>query len=240
MSPFPGENILRLCLYALLLTLAILFLVRWSILRPIFKMAEWIRQIRSGQPEESLVLPKSGLFAPLTHEVRRLARNLMVARAAAEEEARLRHAGESRWTPERLKEHVRAILQRRPLLVVSNREPYMHVRQGRQIRCVVPASGLVTAMEPILRTCGGTWVAHGSGDADLEMVDSRHRIQVPPEEPVYALRRVWLNKEEEAGYYYGFSNEGLWPLCHIAQPGRPFALRIGFTMADKPPRNSLK
>ncbi|MGA1985203.1 MAG: trehalose-6-phosphate synthase [Candidatus Sulfotelmatobacter sp.] len=59
-------------------------------------------------------------------------------------------------------------------------------------------------------------MAHGSGDADLEAVDGHDRLRVPPDDPRYTLRRVWLNKQEEEGYYYGFSNEGLWPLCHIA------------------------
>jgi trehalose-6-phosphate synthase len=81
---------------------------------------------------------------------------------------------------------------------------------------VVPASGLVTALEPVLRACDGDWIAHGNGDADREMVDSHDRLRVPPDEPQYTLRRVWLTKEEEEGYYYGFANEGLWPLCHIA------------------------
>src|SRR5580765_3627833 len=103
-----------------------------------------------------------------------------------------------------------------PLFVVSNREPYMHIRQGGEIKMLVPASGLVTAIEPVLRACDGTWIAHGSGDADREMVDSLDRLRVPPEQPEYTLRRVWLTREEEQGYYYGFSNEGLWPLCHIA------------------------
>jgi trehalose 6-phosphate synthase len=80
----------------------------------------------------------------------------------------------------------------------------------------VPASGLVTALEPILRACDGTWIAFGSGDADKEVVDERDHLRVPPDNPEYTLRRVWLTKEEEQGYYYGFSNEGLWPLCHIA------------------------
>jgi trehalose-6-phosphate synthase len=79
-----------------------------------------------------------------------------------------------------------------------------------------PASGLVTALEPVMRACSGTWIAHGSGNADREVVDSHDRVMVPPEKPAYRIRRVWMTPEEEAGYYYGFSNEGLWPLCHIA------------------------
>ena len=83
-------------------------------------------------------------------------------------------------------------------------------------KCRVPASGLVTAMEPILRACDGTWIAHGAADGDHETVDAHDRLRVPPDEPQYTLRRVWLTREEEERYYYGFANEGLWPLCHIA------------------------
>ncbi len=100
-------------------------------------------------------------------------------------------------------------------VAVSNREPYIHTFSGRQIVPQVPASGLTVALDPVMRACRGTWVAHGSGDADREVVDKDNKVGVPPEEPRYALRRVWLTKEEEAGYYYGFSNEALWPLCHI-------------------------
>ncbi|HTY98328.1 MAG TPA: trehalose-6-phosphate synthase, partial [Rhodocyclaceae bacterium] len=74
---------------------------------------------------------------------------------------------------------------------------------------------LVTALEPVMRACSGTWIAHGSGSADRAVVDEHDRIAIPPE-PSYRLRRLWLSKEEEAGYYYGLANEGLWPLCHIA------------------------
>jgi trehalose 6-phosphate synthase len=102
------------------------------------------------------------------------------------------------------------------LFVVSNREPYVHSRRDNTVTVSVPASGLVTAIEPILCACNGTWVALGSGDADAEMVDAHDRLKVPPDEPRYTLRRVWLSREQEEGYYYGFANEGLWPLCHIA------------------------
>jgi len=102
------------------------------------------------------------------------------------------------------------------LFVVSNREPYIHQRNGKSVDVSVPPSGLVTALEPILNACDGTWIAHGSGDADAEVVDTHDRLRVPPDDPRYTLRRVWLSKEEEQGYYYGFANEGLWPLCHIA------------------------
>jgi trehalose 6-phosphate synthase len=102
------------------------------------------------------------------------------------------------------------------VVVVANREPYIHVREAEQLRWIRPASGLVTALDPIMRATGGVWVAHGSGTGDRETADARGRLPVPPEHPSYTLRRIWLTKEEEQGYYYGFANRALWPLCHIA------------------------
>ncbi|MES2535732.1 MAG: trehalose-6-phosphate synthase [Pseudomonadota bacterium] len=120
------------------------------------------------------------------------------------------------WTPEKLRSLLHDELAGDEVLVVSNREPYIHTRTANGIEARRPASGLVTAVEPVMRACSGTWIAHGSGSADRETVDRNDRVQVPPKNPAYTLRRVWLSKEEEQGYYYGFANEGLWPLCHIA------------------------
>ncbi|MDA9437305.1 alpha,alpha-trehalose-phosphate synthase (UDP-forming) [Bradyrhizobium sp. CCBAU 51627] len=120
------------------------------------------------------------------------------------------------WTPKALQELLHGVLPGAEVLVVSNREPYIHNRQGGGIVVQRPASGLVSALEPIMRACGGTWVAHGSGTADRETVDANDRIRVPEGAPAYALRRVWISDAEQDGYYYGFANEGLWPLCHIA------------------------
>jgi trehalose 6-phosphate synthase len=210
------NNFIRLLVNALVISLVTLLLIRWSMAGPIAKMAEWMKHLRMEKTKEPLRLPSGGVFEPLAKEVTQMARSISAARQAAEEEARLRHTAESTWTPTRLKEQVCTLLQERLLFVVSNREPYIHERKGKKIECLVPASGLVTALEPVLKACGGTWIAHGSGDADREVVDDQGKIRVPPEEPQYVLKRVWLTKEEEKGYYYGFSNEGLWPLCHIA------------------------
>jgi trehalose 6-phosphate synthase len=119
------------------------------------------------------------------------------------------------WTRERLEEAASTRLDGAKLVVVANREPYIHLYDGDQIRCMKPASGLTTALDPVMRACGGVWVGHGSGEADRRMADEHGRVAVPPENPGYTLRRIWLSKEEEQGYYYGISNEGLWPLCHV-------------------------
>jgi trehalose 6-phosphate synthase len=120
------------------------------------------------------------------------------------------------WTKERLEEVARTRLGGAKLVVVANREPFVHVYDGEDIRCTKPASGLTAALDPVLRACSGVWVAHGSGDADRAVTDDRGRVPVPPDNPSYLLRRVWLSREEVQGYYYGFANEALWPLCHVA------------------------
>jgi trehalose-6-phosphate synthase len=198
-----------------LIVFVTILIIRWTIILPISRTAQWMKDLRVGRVVPRPKIPNEDFLAPFSQEVVNLARSLAEARASAEEEARLRETGGTMWTAERL----RISVQSRPLgslFVVSNREPYMHVHQGKNIEALVPASGLVTALEPILRACNGTWIAYGSGDADRSMVDEHDRLRVPPDGPEYTLRRVWLTKEEEQGYYYGFANEGLWPLCHIA------------------------
>src|SRR5580698_943718 len=113
----------------------------------------------------TMELPAGDVFKPLTREVTHLADSLKLARASAEEEARLRETANSLWTAERLRVYQQATLEESRLFVVSNREPYEHVFRGGSLETIVPASGLVTAMEPILRACDGTWIAHGAGEA---------------------------------------------------------------------------
>jgi trehalose 6-phosphate synthase len=120
------------------------------------------------------------------------------------------------WSPETLHRLLEERLPGADVIAVSNREPYIHNRANGSIALQIPASGLVAALEPVMRACGGKWIAHGSGTADRETVDLGDHIRVPPASPAYTLRRVWLTDEEQEGYYYGFANEGLWPLCHIA------------------------
>ncbi len=210
------DTFLRVLAQVFLIVLITLLIVRWSIQGPIARASLWMRGLRTGGITSRQDMPDLDLFRPLAREMATLAQSLNQAREAAETEARLREAGESLWTAERLSVQIRSRLGGNRLFVISNREPYMHVRNGKSLDIVVPPSGLVTALEPVLRACDGTWIAHGSGDGDMEAVDEHNRLRVPPEEPRYALRRVWLSKKEEEGYYYGFANEGLWPLCHIA------------------------
>ena len=211
-----GRAFIRIAINVLVIVVITLLILRWSLAGPVTRMGQWMRALRAGRPAVPPTASDLDFLGPLAQEVGPLAESLQKARTAAETEARLRNANESLWTAERLADQVRSQLDGSNLFVVSNREPYTHNRRGKEIVVSVPASGVVTAIEPILCACNGTWVAHGSGDADIESSDRHGRLKVPPGEPRYTLRRVWLSHEQEAGYYYGFSNEGLWPLCHIA------------------------
>ena len=203
-------------LQTLLIVAATLLIVQWSLGKPLRRMTEWLHDLRTGKASTSAGFPGEHLFQPLSTEVQQFATSLTEARAAAEEEARLRDASLSIWTPERLRISMQSKLKGSRLFVISNREPYEHSYLGNSLVWSVPPSGLVTALEPVLRVCDGTWIAQATGDADRKTSDDRGRLRVPPDHPQYSLRRVWLSPEEEQGFYLGFANEGLWPLCHIA------------------------
>jgi trehalose 6-phosphate synthase len=165
---------------------------------------------------ETLLRSPLGL-ASTAPELRPIARDLQALVRDLEAERAGRDESQMVWGPEALRRILRQDLKGDEVLIVSNREPYVHVRRkDNVIEIQRPASGLVTALEPIMRACSGTWIAHGAGSADRDTVDRNDHVMVPPEHPAYRIRRVWLSREEEQGYYYGFSNEGLWPLCHIA------------------------
>ena len=172
----------------------------------------WVASIKAlirGQALAQAPTPSSKALNPIARDLEALVRDL-------ETERRMRDESQISWAPETLRTILREDLKGDEILIVSNREPYIHVRQGDRIEVLRPASGLITSLEPVMRACSGTWIAHGAGTADREVVDDKDHVRVPPDNPSYQIRRVWLTKEEEAGYYYGFANEGLWPLCHIA------------------------
>ena len=174
----------------------------------------WMEGVRAMLRGEGIFKPFSQQSArpelqPLVGDLRLLLRNLDAERRFADDST-------ITWSPEKLRELLHKQLIGERIIVVSNREPYIHISKGDHIEINRPASGLVTAVEPVMRACSGTWIAHGSGSADRATVDRNDRTMVPPNNPEYTLRRIWLTEEEEKGYYYGFSNEGLWPLCHIA------------------------
>ena len=174
----------------------------------------WIQGIRALMRGEGLL--RQPIPAIRVPELRPIARDLERLIQDMEAERRTRDEAQITWSAETLRSILRGELRGDDVIVVSNREPYIHVYKDGGIEMQQPASGLVTALEPIMRDCSGTWIAHGSGSADREVVDGNDGVAVPPDKPAYRIRRVWLSEEEESGYYYGFSNEGLWPLCHIA------------------------
>ncbi|CAN5898659.1 trehalose-6-phosphate synthase [soil metagenome] len=172
----------------------------------------WVAGVRG-------LLRGEGIVRPLltTPEMMPFAADLRARLRDLEDEYRRSKGPQTEWDPERLRALLRTQLRGDQVIVVSNREPYIHDREADgSIVVRRPASGLVTAVEPVMRACSGTWIAHGSGSADREVVDRYNRVGVPPGRDEYQLRRVWLTEEEEQGYYYGFANEGLWPLCHVA------------------------
>jgi len=168
-----------------------------------------VREMLRGElsPRSKRNLPPE--MAPLASDLRALLHEYNRDLAASAVES-------TTWSPETLKTLLNQDLAGDEILVVSNREPYIHVTTPDGVKVQRPASGLVTAVEAVMRACSGTWIAHGAGSADRATVDANDHVRVPPDNPSYTLRRVWLSKEEEQGYYYGFANEGLWPLCHIA------------------------
>lgn len=126
-----------------------------------------------------------------------------------------RDFGPPRTSREDMIAWARAHMRGRKLVVVSNREPYTHVRSGGELRVVRNAGGLTVALDSVVKALGGVWVAHGNGSADRATVDAHDRVACPPDDPSYTLRRVWLSRDEYAHYYSGLSNGALWPLCHI-------------------------
>jgi trehalose-6-phosphate synthase len=195
---FVGISILLLAL--LIVMVAWLQLRRWA--------QVLIGDIRGKRFFDNAHSPRESL--PILSQVREVL-------AEAEERQRLEIDFRENWTPQALQQVVSEYLNSAQVIIVSNREPYIHNFDAQQQPVwQVPASGMVTALEPVMRACSGVWVAHGAGSADRQTVDRYDHIQVPPDDPSYTLRRVWLSPEQEQGYYYGFSNEGLWPLCHLA------------------------
>ena len=174
----------------------------------------WMVGVRALLRGEGIPRPPGGEAA--SSELQPLVGDLRDAAQKLDDQRRFADDATITWSPDTLRKLLREQLVGERIIVVSNREPYIHVRDGERIAVHRPASGLVTAVEPVMRACSGTWIAHGSGSADRAAVDRFDRVGVPPDKPEYNLRRIWLTPEEEAGYYYGFSNEGLWPLCHIA------------------------
>ena len=190
---------------------------RW-LQQNLFAFRRTLRSLLAGKSPRPISLPSQSVgsdLTPLNRDIDELAKKIRFL-----SDSQAKKAKDSSWLGE-----LRRLLSQRELIVVANREPYIHQRKpDGSVHLMRPASGLVTALEPVLRQSGGLWIAHGSGTADRETSDPDGMVDVPPSQPRYQLKRVWLTREEENGYYYGFANEGLWPLCHLAhtRPELPF------------------
>jgi trehalose 6-phosphate synthase len=210
---FVDERTSRARLYTVVAIVTIIFGIGLLALASVLGVLRaWSETVRSAIADarrglEPSAQPASGLPMPST--MRSLLREFRNERTEGD-------GLQVQWTPQTLHRLLEDRLPGTEVIAVSNREPYIHNRTNGSVALQIPASGLVAALEPVMRACGGKWIAHGSGSADRETVDARDHIRVPPTNPAYTLRRVWLTEEEQEGYYYGFANEGLWPLCHIA------------------------
>lgn len=223
-------------LIALVVLIILIFLIvqRQIFVLPILQLTAWFQHFQKGEIDERHPIKDKGELGKLASEVEQVALSLRVARKTVSQAASKRLEKGDQWTEIKLRDLTHAKLGDGALFIVSNREPFMHVIDGtkEKPRCVRPPSGVVTALDPIMRACGGTWIAHGAGNADKKFVNSKDKLGVPPEDNRYILKRVWLSKEEEEGYYYGFSNEGLWPLCHITHT-RPIFREADWQMYQK-------
>lgn len=210
------DNLIRLISQLVLFGGAIFVLVRFVLRRSVEQLVASVQAARKGDTQEGLIRSESFL-EPLAGEISKVTASLRQARYAASEEARMRlEKIDSPWTAERLKEFIKAYVKDRPIFVLSNAEPYVNTKVRGKIEWRVPAGGVVTATEPVMAATGGMWIAHGSGAADKETADKDGKLRVPHEEPAYTLKRISLTPKEVKGYYDGFANGAIWPLCHTA------------------------
>ena len=208
------ENLIRLGIQIIMFSITIFVILRFFVFRQIIRLVESIRQVRMGKNNETFKDEyKYSFFTPLAKEITQITKSLLQARSRASEEARMRlEKLDTPWTSERLKEFIKAYLKNRPIFIVSNQEPYIHQKIKNEIKYSIVPSGLNTAVNAVMEACGGVWIAHGGGDADRETADENGKLKVPPNDPRYTLKRIWL-LEKEFGGHYRFSVEAMYPLC---------------------------
>lgn len=198
-----------------LLLVVLVLVATWAVYdRPLGHLADWMQRLRTEDAPDSppLSLPSGRLAS----ETRRLAASFRAVRHATFSEASRVAVIDKSWNRGRLRAHALDCLGiGSQLIAVSSREPYMHTSTAGGTGFMVPPGGVVTALDPVLQACGGVWIAHGTGDADRETADAAGRLAVPPGDPRYTLRRIWLSEAEHDGYY-GCCNDAIWPMCLLA------------------------
>ena len=208
------DNLIKLFIQIIIFSITIFIILRFFVFRQVIRLVESVKKIRMGGKNEIFKdTAKYSFFKPLAKEITHMTNSLLQARSSASEEARMRlEKLDSPWTAERLKEFVKAYLKDRKIFIISNQEPFIHQKNKNEIVASMVPSGLNTAVNSVMEACGGMWIAHGSGDADKETSDENGKLQVPPNDPHYTLKRIWLS-EKEFGGHYRFSVEAMYPLC---------------------------
>ncbi len=208
------SNLLKLGIQIIIFSITIFIILRFFVFQQVIRLVDSIKKIRMGGKNEIFKdTAKYSFFKPLAKEITHMTNSLLQARSSASEEARMRlEKLDTPWTAERLKEFIKAYLKDRKIFIVSNQEPYIHQKIKNEIVASVVPSGLNTAVNSVMEACGGVWIAHGAGDADKEVSDENGRLQVPPNDPRYTLKRIWLS-DKEFGGHYRFSVEAMYPLC---------------------------
>jgi alpha,alpha-trehalose-phosphate synthase [UDP-forming] len=90
-------------------------------------------------------------------------------------------------------------------ILVSHRGPYRLRQTPQGVRRERSIGGLATSLLPLIEQLGGVWITSG---------ESAGRYMMPPRKPRFTLRYLSLTPEQRQGFYYGLSNNALWPLCH--------------------------
>ncbi|MEI8174859.1 MAG: trehalose-6-phosphate synthase [bacterium] len=223
-------NLLKLFIQIIIFSITIFIILRFFVFRQVIRLVESVKKIRMGGKNEIFKdTAKYSFFKPLAKEITHMTNSLLQARSSASEEARMRlEKLDTPWTAERLKEFIKAYLKDRKIFIISNQEPYIHQKNKNEIVCSIVPSGLNTAVNSVMEACGGVWIAHGAGDADKESSDENGKLQVPPNDPHYTLKRIWLS-EKEFGGHYRFSVEAMYPLCLMTYT-RPIFRKDDWTM----------
>lgn len=102
------------------------------------------------------------------------------------------------------------------LVIAADAETRKSQKQNGEMALTIPAGGVGLSFDPIAKAAGATYIARGKGEDDKKAVDRHDKLVVRDADGAYTLKRLFLSEAEMADYYYGFSNQTLWPLCHVA------------------------
>lgn len=102
------------------------------------------------------------------------------------------------------------------VIIVADGETRMHTRiNGELVMKNVPG-GVSSSFDILAQASKATYIARARTEEDKIPVDKKGRITIKGNEGEYTLKRIFLSQKETDDYYFGFSNQTLWPLCHVA------------------------